>query len=509
VSQSHQRRGAKRAPFAAVLLCVSLAACGGGGGGGGALPPAGNPGGTQLPGATPAPVPGTSASPTPKPTATPGGGATPKPTATPGGGETPKPTATPGGGATPKPTATPAPGGGTPAPTATPKASATPKPTATPAPTSTPSSSTSAANLVNGKPWPAGFRAYSASSAWNRPLPNPDSPKLMANSAAMVASAYAGGPGTPIIRTTEPGPYDYSHPLFYAKASDPLVKTQCVEYCNGITPLGQIHVPAKARPAQGGDHHMGIVQPDGTEMDFWEAGQNTSNGGSVGRDWQSGDTLEYGSGGACSNFLRGSGFAAPGSGYNPTAGGACLGAGRINSTELAAGTINHATFAIVACVANGISVAPATSSVSGSTGFSGTCAGNAANHIPLGARIWSDLTDAQVRAMNLTQTETAYLIALHHYGAFVMDMGGCVQQAQCSSEGPLVGFNTLDPPEEGWAYGNTPAGNSYAAAHGWNPVNVSGGDTPRYVFAGPWDPAGINFAQHLHIVDPCYAAGTC
>jgi hypothetical protein len=133
--------------------------------------------------------------------------------------------------------------------------------------------------------------------------------------------------------------------------------------------------------------------------------------------------------------------------------------------------------------------------------------GDPANHIPLGARIWSDLNDAQVNALHLRPIESVYLKALHHYGAFVMDERGCGGR-RCSAEGPLVGMSNLDPPEEAAAYGNVPEGNRYASEHEWSVTPIAGGLTPRYIFAAPWKPP-IDFAQHLHVVDPCYAVGSC
>ena len=355
----------------------------------------------------------------------------------------------------------------------------------------------------NGEPWPAAFRPYGPSSPWNVPLP--EHPRLIARSAEMIASAYADGPGTPVLRTSEPGSEDDTHPVYFASATDPLVVLRCTIFCANAR-AESIRIPAQARPAAGGDHHLGVVQPDGTEYDFWEAEQNDVDapyGGVVTRDWRDGDVLGYGGGGACSNFFTGSGIAESG---GPTAGGACLAAGRIRASELEAGTIAHALFWATRCVADRRFVPPADGAIADDP--KNVCLGDPERHIPLGARIWLDLDDAQIAALGLSDVESTYLRALHRYGAFVMDERTCGPRGRCSSEGPLVGFSSLDPPQEAWSFGAEPPGNTYAREHGWRAVTILGGETPRYVLAGPWSPP-IDFARHLHIVDPCYAARTC
>jgi len=396
---------------------------------------------------------------------------------------------------------------------ATPKPTPSPPPTPSPTPKPTPSPTPAPAipyGIVNGQAWPAGVVPYGPTSPWNRALANPDAPPLMASSATIIASAFANDPqGSGLgIRTQEPGPSDGTRPVYFATASDPVIHTACQVYCGaGHVEAGDIHIPAKARPAQGGDHHIAVVQPNGTELDFWEASQSAqSYAGAVTRDWTAGDTLTYGSGGSCGSFTAGTGFAVAGA----TAAGACLAGGTIRTSDLAAGAIRHATAMIAACVGNGAWVYPATGAVTSAvSGTNWTCTGTPSSHVPLGARIWSDLTDAQVAALGVSALESAYLVSLHHYGAYVIDEGGC--GSPCAAEGPLVGILSLDPPQEAWSYGNVPPGNTYAAAHNWTVVPAAqvGGSSARYIFRIPWNPAGINWSQHLHVLDPCTAKGTC
>lgn len=370
-----------------------------------------------------------------------------------------------------------------------------------------------ARGLRNGEGWPPGFRPYAAGSPWNRRLPA--APRLAPRSAEMIASAY-GGKDEAILRTAAPGGWDYTHPMYYARPDDPLVHTACNIYCRGVPAVGDIRIPAKARPAQGSDHHLAVVEPDGTEIDFWEATMTERDGRNSGandvtRDWRSGDTLYYGGGGRCSNLFSGSGFQREG---GPTAGGACLGGGRITAAEVRAGVAHHALFVALRCVGDGERVTPANQALHGHGG----CAGEPRRHIPLGARIWSDLTERQVDALRLGPAATVYLKALHAYGAYVLDVRSGCERCE-ASEGALLTLESFEPPQEEWSYGRQPVDVLLGRALGWHPVQVArrgeGSDvgdlTPRYIGASPWRPyahAG-GAVSHLHVVDPCYASGEC
>lgn len=381
---------------------------------------------------------------------------------------------------------------------------------ATPAPGSSsapaPSAPGSFAGIVSGKAWPQNVQIYSASSPWNRPIiplgTDSSNAQLIPNSAAMEASMQAGGAGDPILRTQEPGQWDFTHPVFMASNSDPSVTAHCFGYCAG-TPDATIHVPAKARPAGGSDHHMAVVQPNGDEYDFWETAQNSQSGGNVSRDWQSGDTVDYAGGGLCSNVTTGSGIA---NGGGATAGGACLGAGRTDDADLQTGnSMNHAFFVTLQCVAAGVKVYPANAALN--TG--GTCSGSASSHVPMGARLWLDLTDAQIDALGLTAPERTVLKTWHHYGVYVMDVTNGCTQCNSSEGNPLASLMPVgDPPEEEWAYGAQPASEVMAQGLGWQAVSISGAPTPRFALADPWRP-GVTLINHVHVVDPCYAQGTC
>ncbi|HEV3157838.1 MAG TPA: hypothetical protein VGZ00_10870 [Candidatus Baltobacteraceae bacterium] len=306
---------------------------------------------------------------------------------------------------------------------------------------------------------------------------------LYANSSAIVALAYSAGSG-PTIRTQEAGQYDVWHPIYFALASDPLVNTKCTLYCNGISTPATIHIPAKARAAQGSDHHLGVVQPDGTEIDFWLVSD-------IGRDWKTGDTVTYGGGGNCNNFLSG-----PGIGSNEaTLGGACLASGIVRATEMQAQAINHALFLVTGCLDPG-----ANSYVYPATQAGQHCTGPGPNPYD-GMRVQLDLTDAQINALSVTAWEKTILHALHDYGGYLMDTGG----GDMPHTDGLVGV-MFESPEPYAAYGNAVPLDAWAQSVGWQAITIAGAGT-RYIGADPWTP--LNWAQHLRIVDPCYAMGTC
>lgn len=337
---------------------------------------------------------------------------------------------------------------------------------------------------VNGSEAPATFRPYGTASIWNRPLP--DAPRLYPGSRAIVDLAERDD-GGPVLRTQEyGGGYDISHPVVFAAASDPLVSTHCRLYCNSANLPGRIHIPAKARPATGSDHHLAVIQPDGSEADFWLVSAPD-------RDWESGDTLQYGGGVMCGSYFTGKGYTRDAA----TAGGACLGGGIVRSAELRAGSIKHALFVTTACLDPHTAVFPATQT-------SRNCVGSGP-HVPLGARIQLDLNDRQIASLPVRPWEAAILRALHHYGAYAMDGGG--REGLDHTTGLLNVM--VEDGAQFEAFGKADAMASWARREGWRPVNVSG--ATRYIGSEGWNPlASIGgWGAHLRIVDPCYARGSC
>src|ERR1700730_12467402 len=154
------------------------------------------------------------------------------------------------------------------------------------------------------------------------------------------------------MHTIEAGAgWDKEHPIVIATNSDPVVNLRCTKYCELPYPK-RIHIPAKARPGSGGDAHLAIVQPDGTEIDTWAQENNSLQA----PNWTDGSTLVAANIVDCGNF-----YAGPGRTLQPgasTVGGACLAGGIIHYNELMAGDIEHAIFLAIACAAERTHVFP-------------------------------------------------------------------------------------------------------------------------------------------------------
>jgi hypothetical protein len=266
-----------------------------------------------------------------------------------------------------------------------------------------------------------------------------------------------------------------------------------------------MRVPSVARAAESngngaGDSHIGVVQANGIEDDVycWNNGATPScdqPAGGVGANWTSGAVFgpAYGAA-ACGNFLTGSGQLPSTTIGNTTAGGACEGAGVLSPQQLIAGHINHALFLITNCANGNVFPAEATANTN-------RCSGTGP---ALGARLWYDVPDAVTEANTaLRPWEKAILEALHDYGGYVMDdvSGGAIGQ----------GVQFLPESEEpAYRYGS---GDQWSglAAQGWTSATIPGAPAgyPRWTGGDPWTPAGVNFNQHLHVLNVCVTQGSC
>jgi hypothetical protein len=289
-----------------------------------------------------------------------------------------------------------------------------------------PDASCSAASytgIVNGQPWPADFCPYAANGPWN--VGTAGRAQDTAATATLHSGAYLSG--SVGISSSAPGTGDFSHPVYLAAASDPKVSISCGQYgcwANGqsVSTL-QALVPSLARPAGGSDHHFGVIQPDGTEVDCWD----TSYAG--------GSTL------SASICTTGS-ITGPGSLAPSATSGAALAAGLIRGDELKRGVIPHALFMVTSCTTG--FVYPGTTKASECGGGGG---------IAIGAWIHLNMTDVQIAAANAgTQ---AVLVALAHYGGFVLDTGGGSDMwFMCEDQEQYASFGGPAPPCKGsvdWA----------------------------------------------------------
>lgn len=354
-----------------------------------------------------------------------------------------------------------------PASTAAPSSSASPVGTVSAPPGLT---DTAYAAILNPGPWPSNFRPYCANPApnasspcpWNDPLP--DNPQqLYPDSATIVANLFASSDAVLFPGNWSLGS-DYDHPVYLAASSDPLVTVTCTAYCG--VPSATFHIPSLARAAgffqfsTSLDCHLGIIEPDGTEWDMYQACSYSGQSAfSVTALYQT-------------SIL--------GAGQNRATDGAALAAGIPRFDEMQRGLIPHALFASTACV-TGSSVYPATAQ--GHLCASGTGP-------PMGARLQLVLTDAQINALALPEPwEYAILHAMHDYGIYVLDTQG---GASPGSSGATLEFR----------YESQTQYDAYGASY---PAN---GLTGLSTHTAQLDSV-LDWAHSFRIVSPCYAQETC
>ncbi len=261
--------------------------------------------------------------------------------------------------------------------------------------------------------WPPGnWVPYASSSPFNQPLPLPSQTPLDPNSANIISyintqfGQHSFGNNTISNTPATDDPSNWTHPLYWAKATDPWYTIHSTQYgcavgVNASACPTRVQVPDGAQHALAGDGHLAVVQPDGhTEVDFWQVhNANPISGGG---------TLSASGYGALD--LNGSGCCS-----NSTAAHQGLAAGEIRGPELADGVINHALIVTMPC-SNGTYVYPA-------TGGTATCS-NSTNAPPLGTRFQLNETDSQIDSQNVPRYVKIIEKAMEHYGVYFTDNNG-------------------------------------------------------------------------------------
>jgi hypothetical protein len=260
--------------------------------------------------------------------------------------------------------------------------------------------------------WPCGsWRPYGDASPYDQRLPDPSVTPLDPNSASIVRylnGAYGSSGFSDVAVSNVPSedePSNWSHPVYWAHVGDPLYVINDTEFqCwspNGESSCPRtVLVPDGAQHALGSDGHLAVIQPDGTEDDFWQVqNANPISGGGVLTVHAYGALPIDGNGccGGATAALQG------------------LYAGMIRPQELAAGTIDHALAMVVKC-SSGTYVYPA-------MGGGARCS-DASNAPAMGQRFQLKMTDSQVDAMPVAQYQKVILKAMIHYGLYVTDTGG-------------------------------------------------------------------------------------
>jgi hypothetical protein len=270
--------------------------------------------------------------------------------------------------------------------------------------------------------WPgACWRPYADDSPFNQEVSG--STRDARGSAAMVRKVTGfGDPGNLVAGEAGSGD-DWAHPTYYSQAGDPLYAIHCYEEDWGDCSIEghRIHVPARARPAAGGDAHMTVVdQASGWEYDLYKV-RSKSNGRL---------TIRFGGRTRIDGDGRGSDATAARFGNL---------AGIIRAQEMAAGRIDHALFMVVECD-NGRYVYPAMKSGRSCSDMGRSNSGAP----PMGAHFQLDMSDSKIQSLGLPRWKETILEAMAHYGMYVGDTGTDSWGVQLESGQTYTSFGRED-----------------------------------------------------------------
>lgn len=314
---------------------------------------------------------------------------------------------------------------------------------------------------------PGGCRPFADDAPFNVPIP--PHPKIAPNSEAVVAHYVQAGKGLSALAVAyHREGYDYYHPIYFSRPSDPLFTIHCTERWGRCDLEGvAIRIPDAARPAGGADHHLAVIdQTRQLEFDLWNAGDKPSGGGRYNIGWGgtfplNGDGVARGTAGTASMFAESVGL--------------------IRAQEVAAGSIDHALAMVVVC-SSGRAVYPA-------RGTGGSCPAGTTGAADMGARFQLDMTDAEIDATGAPGYKRAVWKALAHYGAFVAETGGSGMGFETESPLTYTSFRYPDPWEAlARSYGIPFVSDRY-------PVDLN---IP-----------GVELSGKLRVVDPCVTRKTC
>jgi hypothetical protein len=266
---------------------------------------------------------------------------------------------------------------------------------------------------------------YSSSSPFNTAVPA--NPTVAPNSDQIVQRLASLGPPAANSAGTAGTSMDWSHPVYFAKASDPVYTIHQTGWANPDVEGRQIHIPVGAKPAGGDDASFSVVDTDGWEYDFWQAQAPSGNGGTF-----------------TANFAKrapwdGNGLGTSGTPYQGgiTAAGFSNQAGVIRASEMKAGVINHALF---------MSVHGWNGRVWPSAKLSGTTGEVTDPNAPaMGQHFWLDMTQAQIDALSVPEWQKIILRAMAKYGMYVGDNGGSPWALQFESGDNYTSFGQPDP----------------------------------------------------------------
>jgi hypothetical protein len=266
---------------------------------------------------------------------------------------------------------------------------------------------------------------YDDASPFNTPVPA--NPQLAPNSWQIVQRVTSWGPPAKNYAGAAGTSEDWSHPVYFARPSDPVYTIHQTGWANRDIEGRPIHIPVGAKPAGAADGVFSVVEPDGWEFDFWDAQVPSGHGGTF--------TANFGRRGRWS----GSGLGTSSFPYRggTTAAGFSNQAGVIRVSEMESGVIDHALFMSVRCHSGNVWPAD-------SVGTHGLCS-DPWGAPAMGQHFWLDMSPAQINALAVPDWQKIILRAMATYGMYVGDDGGAPWALQIESGDNYTSFGLPDP----------------------------------------------------------------
>lgn len=314
--------------------------------------------------------------------------------------------------------------------------------------------------------WPPScWRPYADSSPFNHKLP--EEPRLHPGSERIVERLVGFGPLQHLTAGQAGTAADFGRPTYHPSGDDPLFTLRCRATPCEVEGM-RIRIPDRAEPAGGSDGHMTVVdRPGGWEYDLWRVTEKPRGGGEL-------------------SLARGGRTRLGGSGLGSAAVAARWGnlAGIVRAEEISSGEIDHALLLVVHCD-SGEHVYPA-----GGSGRPCSDVGLPERDAPpMGARLFLDMTDAEIDALGFPRWKRAILHAMARYGMYVGDTGG----TWSIKEESAATYTSLGQVDR-WVALAKRAGVPY-----FEPDRT-------WVFDIR---SGVDWAGRLRVVHPCEAGGDC
>jgi hypothetical protein len=299
--------------------------------------------------------------------------------------------------------------------------------------------------------WPsAAWRPGNDTSPFNKLIPA--SPSIYSGSADAITKLLVSVNGPGHILCNQLTGESTFHTVVYSGPNDPEYTINVTGFASEHLDGQVIRIPEGTVPTDGSDGHLCVVDPStGWAYDLYESTTPSGSGGTL--DVYSGGVSKVDT--SADATLISLDLDEDGTFGGATAAQVGLLAGIIRAEEMEAGEINHALFITIPCGSPDPEfVAPATKG--------GTFCGDNIDRIPMGARLWLDMTESAVNALSVPTWKKTILHAMRRYGMYFMDTGG-----------PSAFGIHIEADETYSAFGETPRMITFADANSWT---VDGSD---------------------------------